>query len=109
MTILLPQPLYRGNAVTAGVTFSNPVPGQLPPSWPLIDPNTVSLTVTDGDGNVTTYAYGAGNTIIRTSQGIYQAEIDTSPASGRWKVKWVGTGACAALWTRNFIVSPVPS
>ena len=109
MTITqLPSPLYQGNSVTAGVTFRNPVPGLPQSQWPPVDPTTVTLTVIDGAGTETVYVYGVGSVITRLSTGAYSAEIDTSPAAGNYRVKWVGTDACAAVWASGFPVAPQP-
>jgi len=73
-----------------------------------VDPTTVTLTIIDGAGALTEYVYGVGMVITRLSTGVYTAEIDTSSASGNWRVKWVGTDACAAVWASGFPVAPQP-
>jgi hypothetical protein len=106
--VQLPEPLYEGNAVTVGVTFANPEYGVPPSQWSPVDPTTVSLTYIAGTGaDPVTWVYGVDD-ITGLSTGVYIAELDTTSASGRWRVKWVGTDACAAVWIRGFQVLSQP-
>ena len=105
--IELPQPLYDGNAVTVGVTFSTPQAGVPQAEWLPVDPTNVSLTYIPGSGgSPVTLTYPAD--ITRVSTGIYTVELDTTNAPGRWGVKWVGTDACAAVWIAGFTVTKQP-
>lgn len=106
MTYIVPSPFYQGTGVTTGVTFANPVVGEAQSEWPAVDPTTITLTFgTRGAETVWTYQ-GTGN-ITRTSTGVYKAEIPTDTYLGPFYVKWVGTGACAAVWVGSFpIVEP---
>jgi hypothetical protein len=107
--IELPTPLYVGNAATTGVTFSNPVPGTPRDQWPPVDPSTVTLTYVPGRGeDPVVWTYGGAGSIIKVSPGIYLAELDTTDLPGTWRIKWVGTGACAAVWVAGFPVTPQP-
>ena len=96
--------------VTTGVTFSVPVAGEPPSEWPPTDPTEVTLTYIPGPGEeAVVWTYGGFGSIVRVSTGIYQAELDTTTgAPGTWSVKWVGTGACAAVWIATFPVTEVP-
>jgi hypothetical protein len=106
--IELPETLYAGNSVTAGVTFTTPQAGVPQADWLPVDPTGVSLTYVPGNGQApVTWTYPSGN-IVRVTTGVYIAELDTTDLPGRWQVKWVGTGACAAVWTAGFTVTPQP-
>ena len=108
-TTQIPSPIYAGNAITTGVTFSNPVVGQPSTQWPPVDPTTVTLTFVPGTGGTpTTWVYGTDIQITQVSTGVYSAELDTTDAPGRWSLKWVGTDACAAVWVQGFSVVPQP-
>jgi hypothetical protein len=83
-------PVYAGTAVTTTATFTTP-PGGTP-----ADPTTVTLKFKSNAGE-TEWVYGVDEEIVRSSTGVYYAELDTSNTSGDWTVQWVGTGACAAI------------
>lgn len=108
MTNAIPNPLYQGTAVTTAVTFTVPVPGEPPNTWPPTDPDVVTLTWVDGDGAETTWTYGVAMHIVKTGTGEYYAELDTSSSPGRWQTKWIGAGACAAVSVMGFAVTPTP-
>jgi hypothetical protein len=111
MLLVLPTPLYEGNAVTCVETFVvPPVPynGQPPSSWTATDPTVVTLTFVVGGGSPTVWTYGGTGSIVKVSTGVYSAELDTSDAPGTWQVKWVGTDACAAVDIGSFPVVAVP-
>jgi len=55
------------------------------------DPTTISLVITDPDGDETTYTY-AESEITRTGPGAYRKDI-TCDNDGTWTYEWVGTGA----------------
>ena len=104
----IPSTLYVGNAVTTYCNFANPVAGETPNQWPLVDPSTVTLTFIPGSGEApVTWTYGGFGSIVRTATGSYQAELATT-GDGRWQAKWVGTGACAAVAVDGWQVAPVP-
>lgn len=105
----LPSPLYAGTAVTTTVTFTNPVAGEAPSSWPPVDPSTVTLVFIAGTGaTATTWTYGGTGSIVKVSTGVYSAELPTTGTEGPWQVKWTGTGACAAVSISGFKVTPTP-
>jgi hypothetical protein len=101
-------PVYQGNAITTQVTFSNPQPNVASNQWTPVDPSTVTVTFVVGNGTPTVWTYGATGSIVRSSTGVYLAELDTTNKPGRWQVKWVGTGACAAVSVQGFQVTPQP-
>lgn len=108
-TTQIPSPIYAGNGITSGVTFTNPVVGQPSTQWPSVDPTSVTLTVIPGSGAApVVHVYGVGGFITKVSTGVYSAELDTTGAPGRWSVKWIGTDACAAVWVQGFSVVPQP-
>lgn len=57
------------------------------------DPTTISLSITDPTGAVTTYTYAASQ-ITKTSTGVYTKDIACS-IDGTWTYEWTGTGAVA--------------
>jgi hypothetical protein len=79
------------------------------------DPTAVSCTVTDPNGNSTTYTYLGSppdNTISRTGTGAYQLLVPcaTGPGtatSGIWAYAWVATGAVSAVVPGTFTTNPV--
>ena len=104
----LPDPLYEGNSVTTSVQFYQPVVGQPPRNWPLVDPTTIEMTFIAGTGaEPVTWEYLVTGNIIRVDEGVYSAQLSTTGA-GPWSVKWVGSGACAAVSVQSFTVTPVP-
>ncbi len=106
--IVLPTPVYEGNAVTTTVEFYNPVFGEAQSEWPLVDPTTVTMTFIAGTGaSPVVWTYGGTGSIVRVSAGVYQAELPTT-APGTWQVKWIGTGACAAVTIQGFSVVSTP-
>jgi hypothetical protein len=78
------------------------------------DPATVACTVTDPNGNTTTYTYqGAppGDTITKTGVGSYQLQVPCvagpgSAATGIFAYAWVSTGASSAVIPGTFTVNP---
>lgn len=105
----LPNPTYAGTAITTECTFSVPVPGETPDQWPPVDPSVVTLGFIAGLGaSPTVWTYGGAGSITKVSTGVYSAELPTAGTEGAWKLKWVGTGACAAVSVAGFNVTPVP-
>lgn len=66
------------------------------------DPTTVSLSVSDPNGNTDIYTY-SGGTVIKTATGKYNKEI-TPDERGYWKYTWTGTGTCTVVNSHKFIV-----
>jgi hypothetical protein len=111
MQIVLPTPLYEGNAVTCVETFSvPPVPytGQPQSEWTPTDPSTITLTYVPGEGPPVVWTYGGTGSIVRVSTGVYSAELNTT-APGPWSVMWTGTGSCAAVDVGGFPVASLPA
>ena len=69
------------------------------------DPSTVSLVVTDPQGNQVTYAYGGSGTITRTSAGIYTLNV-SSTIDGLWSYVWIGTGTASDVVAGTWTVAP---
>ena len=69
------------------------------------DPTAISLVITDPAGTATTYTY-AGNTITKSSVGVYTKSVTVSTA-GRWAFKWTGTGTAADVESDVFDVAPL--
>ena len=100
----LSGPIYAGTAVTTTVTFTTP------PEGILTDPTAVTLKFRWGNNAATVWTYGGTGSIVRVSEGVYSAELDTSGTVGvaNWMVEWIGTGACAAVEVATFPVQPPP-
>ncbi len=69
------------------------------------DPTAISLAVTDPAGTATTYTH-AGNTITKSSVGVYTKNITASTA-GLWSYTWTGTGTAADVESDVFDVAAV--
>ena len=68
------------------------------------DPSTVSVVVTDPEGNQTTYTYAAEQ-ITRTSAGVYTISIGCT-LDGLWVYTWIGTGTASDVVSGTWTVSP---
>lgn len=75
----------EGQIVTVTGTFKNS-------SLVLTDPSVVLLTVKTPDEVETTYTYGVGAQIAKTSTGIYTSDLDTTGKRGLWIYTWWSTG-----------------
>lgn len=54
------------------------------------DPGTVTLVVTDPDGQATSYTW-AGGTVVRDSAGVFHKDVPcASTTSGVWTAVWIG-------------------
>ena len=69
------------------------------------DPSTISLVVTDPEGNQTTYTYGGSGTITRTSAGAYTLNVGCT-IDGLWSYVWIGTGTASDVVAGTWTVSP---
>ena len=74
----------RGQLAVATVTFTDPITGALS------DPTTITATVRNPLGQITTFTL-AGGGVVRVSAGVYYVEIDTTPAVGKWAVRLTTT------------------
>ena len=68
------------------------------------DPSTVSVVVTDPEGNQTTYTYAAEQ-ITCTSAGVYQLNVECT-TDGLWSYVWIGTGTAADVVAGTWTVFP---
>ena len=65
------------------------------------DPTSVTCTVSDPSGTLTT------PTPVHDSTGNYHALVDLTAATpGAWRYRWSGTGACQAAEESSFFVEP---
>lgn len=98
--------VYAGTAVTVTMTFS------VPSSTDPVDPSTVSLVIQGGSSPPVTWVYSGEGSIVRVSEGVYSAELDTTPGTiglpGAWTVQAVGTDACAAVDVASWTVQTPP-
>ena len=69
------------------------------------DPTTVSLIVTDPQGNITTYTYNPG-TIQRTGTGAYNQNVPAT-IDGLWSYTFIGTGVAADAQPGTLRVFPI--
>ena len=67
-----------------------------------VDPNTVSVTVTDPTGTATTYVYGTDAEVIRDSAGVYHTDVLLN-IEGRWTVRWFSSGSYEAAAVQYLI------
>ena len=71
----------------------------------LIDPNGVSLFVTNPAGVTTEYIYGTDLELVKDSTGNYHVDV-TADAPGQWLWKWASTGTGQAAEHGEFMVEP---
>lgn len=79
----------EGQIVTVTGTFKNAL-------LVLTDPTNVFLTVKTPDEVETTYTYGSGAQISKSSTGVYTSDLDTTGKRGLWIFTWWSTGICQA-------------
>ena len=60
------------------------------------DPSVVKLTVKTPDGTQTTYTYGSDAEVVKSSTGVYTADLDTTNKRGLWIYTWWSTGTAQA-------------
>ena len=68
----------------------------------LVDPSTVTLRISLGDGSTITRTY-AGATITKASLGVYYSDLNCS-ISGMVYYRWEGAGAAQAAGQSSFYV-----
>lgn len=59
------------------------------------DPTTIVAKVRAPSGGISSYTYGTHPELTRSSLGVYVLEVVLS-SSGRWQVRFEGTGAIVA-------------
>ena len=67
------------------------------------DPAVVSLAYKDPSGNTTTLIYGTDAELVKSSTGVYYADIDVDEA-GTWRVRCYATGSGQSAGESYFIV-----
>lgn len=102
----LPSSVDIGQPVTVPVEcFVGTVdtdPTTLSFSWDCIDPVTGAVIVP-----ATVWTLGGTGSITKTATGRYSA-IVTPTLGGTWRVRWVGTGACAFAQNGSFQCNDSP-
>jgi len=88
-----------GNQITLSVTFLASSTRQ-PAS-----PTTVTCSVQDPSGTVTTYTTTTSPGITSPGTGMYQIII-TPALPGYWTYRWAGSGAVVAVAEAKFEISP---
>jgi hypothetical protein len=73
-----------GETVRARATYTDPDTGAL------TDPSSVSATLREPDGTLTTFVYNVDPELTKVSTGVYQLSIPLALV-GTYKWKWVGT------------------
>lgn len=94
----------RGNAVTLVDRFTRIDPVTLEPV--LADPTTITFTVTDPDGGITSYVYGTDPNVTRQETGIYLCALAPPLPPGPYSYDCVGTGQVQAASEGTFTVLP---
>jgi hypothetical protein len=79
---------FPGASVRYSVNFTDPDNANA-------DPDVVKLYIRPPTGNSTTYTYLSGNTIVKSSNGNYYADVSVN-ATGTWTYRWEGTGTLQA-------------
>lgn len=94
---------WIGTSVTNQVEF---ITGYTAVGAPIyIDPTNVYFKYTPPVGSELVLAYGVDAALVRLALGIYVVVLDTtSQPTGRWKVRWVSTGAAPGAIERYFEV-----
>jgi hypothetical protein len=94
-----------GSLVQVMATFTDPVTNDN------IDPTVVTLYFEDGAGTITTKVYGSdAGFITRQSEGVYTANLDTTPTDptniGVWTYQYRGSGGVGqSLKSSTFVVT----
>lgn len=95
-------PYMSGSLVTSTATF-------LDDTGTPADPDTITLKYKAGTAGTVTAVY-PDDPVTRVSEGIYQAELDstgfTGPGLQQWTVEWIGTGTVQAIAVATFTVVP---
>ena len=71
------------------------------------DPTTVTYKVLEPDGVLTTYTYGVGAFITKSSTGVYYVQVNADK-HGHWTSRWAGT-ATGYADADEAVVNVVPS
>jgi len=69
------------------------------------DPDTVTVKHRGPGGSVTAWVYGTDNEVVKSSAGVYYAEIDAD-AAGNWYYRIESTGVGKAASEGAFYVGP---
>lgn len=77
-----------GDTVRSTCTFTNL-------SAAATDPTTVTVKYLSSDGTLTSKVYLSDVEVVRSGAGVFYIDIAVN-RSGRWYVKWFGTGTVAA-------------
>lgn len=74
----------------------------------LVDPTAVEFfSDREADETVTSDIYGSmGSKVVKSSTGIYYWPIDTTPQSGLWRWRVIGTGPAGNAAQGSFYVVP---
>jgi hypothetical protein len=70
-----------------------------------MDPEIVSVTIRDPDGNTQTLTYGTDAAVINSSTGHYYTDVDANVV-GTWYYRWFSTGSGQAAEEQRFLVRP---
>jgi hypothetical protein len=89
-----------GTVIHSDVKFSNPDETDEPVDWrtrhTLLDPTTVTVTLTRPDDTQEVFTYPTDGEIIRQGQGSYRFVLTLS-MSGTHKWTWLGANATRAI------------
>lgn len=71
----------------------------------LIDPTNASFIYEAPDGTETTKTYPADVEVVHESTGIFHIDVDC-PTAGKWKIRFVASGALVAVSEATWDVVP---
>lgn len=83
--VLRDETLYPGDTVRLSMFVVNPTDGTT-----LVDPTALVVKVKNPAAVTTTYTYGVGTNIVRTTTGTYYIDISVT-TSGAWYVQQAST------------------
>ena len=86
-----------GSAVLCEFEFRDPDTGAL------VDPSNVFAAIKDPNGTTTTYQYGVGSDLQKTSTGLYWISV-TASMSGTWYYRGYSSGTYRGASEESFEV-----
>lgn len=104
---LMQKQFDQGQSVRVKMTFRNN-------AGALADPTTVVLQIErDADAAFSSYDYDDTSDsssdydgIVKDGTGLYHIDLDSSPMSGVWRYRAIGTGAIPAVKQGQFYIIP---
>jgi hypothetical protein len=69
------------------------------------DPGGVAFKVRSPGGVITAYTYGTDPEVVKAGTGSYYVDVNGNE-SGRWHVRYEGTGSGQAAEETSFVIEP---